>query len=206
MHYRRKYEANKSNTESLRDENVFLKFKVITESFYLFQIPKLFIVIFQTFIVPAYKVYIIVSECISFITVFDDLNLDFNPKRHYPSWGTSAYFPRGTSAFRPHQSKCCIMIIIIMRLHSNTMLHVRARVGVCVCACARARIYACMLIILYYIIIYAGAVCVYVCGYVCAYVYVRTCMRMCMRMCVRADGRSRVRTLVRAYVCAYVCA
>ena len=27
---------------------------------------------------------------------FDDLNLEFNLKRHYPLWGTSAYFPRGT--------------------------------------------------------------------------------------------------------------
>ena len=85
---------------------------------------------------------IIVSECILFITLFDDLNLDFNLKRHNPSWGTSAYFPRGTSALRPHHSKCCIMIIIIMRLNYNTVSHVRARVGarvcalVCVCVCA----------------------------------------------------------------------
>ena len=121
-----------------------------TESFYLFQIHKLIIVIFQTFIVPTYRVYIIVSECILFISVFDDLNLDFNLKRHYPSWGTSAYFPRGTSALRPHHGKCCIMIIMIMRLYSKTVLHVPARVGARVGAfvCVRARIYACMIIIL----------------------------------------------------------
>ena len=82
---------------------------------------------------PTYRVYIIVSECILFKTVFYYLNLDFNLKRHYPSWGTSAYFPRGTSAW-PHLSKCCIMIIIIMRLYSNTVLHVRARMGARVCA------------------------------------------------------------------------
>ena len=54
MHYRRKYEACKSKTETLRDENVFLKFKdkVETESFYLFKIHELFIGIVQTFIVP----------------------------------------------------------------------------------------------------------------------------------------------------------
>ena len=129
----------------MRDEHVFLKFKVKTESFYLFQIHKLFIVIFQTFIVPTYRVVIIVSECILFITVFDDLNLYFNLKRHYPSWGTSAYFHRGTSALRPHHSKCCIMIIIIMRLYYNTVLHVRARVGARVWAFVyvRARVHAC---------------------------------------------------------------
>ena len=187
MHYRRKYEACKSKTETLRDENVFLKFKVKTESFYLFQIHnKLFIVIFQTFIVPSYRVYIIVSECMLFITVFDDLNLDFNLKRHYPSWGTSTYFPRGTSALRPHHSKCCIMIIIIMRLYSNTVLHVRARVGarVCafVCVCARALIYACIIIILYYYICGCSVcvrvwvcVCVRVCAYVYANVYAHVC-------------------------------
>ena len=39
-------------------------------------------------------------------------------------------------------------------------------------SCVRARIYACMIIILlYYISIYAGAMCAYVCVYVCAYVY-----------------------------------
>ena len=197
MHYRQKYEACKSKTETLKDENVFLpKFKVKTESFYLFQIHKLFIVIFQTFIVPTYRVYIIVSECRLVITVFDDLNLDFNLKRHYPSWGTFAYFPRGTSALRPHHSKCCIMILIIMILCSNTVLHVRARVGARVCAfvCVCVRAYTYTVLLLYYIIIYAGAVYAYVCGYVCAYVYVRTGMRMC---CVCVCGRMNIHVSVR---------
>ena len=146
---------------------------------------------------PTYRVCIIVSECILFITVFDDLNLDFNLQRHYPSWGTSASFPRGTSALRPHHSKCCIMIIIIMRLYYNTVLHVRAHVGarvrafVCVRACARA----CMIIILYYYIcgcsvcvrvwvrvrlqVRAGMI-IILCGAVCAWVAgVRTCMYVC---------------------------
>ena len=71
MHYRQKYEVCKSKTETLKDENVLLpKFKVKTESFYLFQIHKLVIVIFQTFIVPTYRVYIIVSEFRLVITVF----------------------------------------------------------------------------------------------------------------------------------------
>ena len=109
--------------------------------FLFFQIHKLFIVIFKTFTVPSYRVYIIVSECILFITIFVDLNLDFNLKRHYSSWGTSAYFPRGTSALRPHHSKCCIMLIIMMRLYSNTVVHVRARAYLC--ACARANIGIC---------------------------------------------------------------
>ena len=85
------------------------------------------------------------------------------------------------------------MIIIMMRLYSKTVLHVRARVGARVCA------FVCV-----YSIIYAGAMCAYVYGYVCAYVFVRTCR--CMRMCVQADERSRVRALVPADVCAYVSA
>ena len=77
MHFPRKYEVCKSKTETLRDENVFLELKVRTESFYLFQIYKLFTVIYQTCVVPKYSVYIIVSECLLFITLFNDLDLYF---------------------------------------------------------------------------------------------------------------------------------
>ena len=58
---------------------------------------------------------------------------------------------------------------------------VRAYVCVCVRMRVRVRIYnACIIIILYYTIIYAGAVYVY------AYVdYLRACVRVCGRMCVR---------------------
>ena len=45
MHFPRKYEACKSKTETLRGENVFLELKVKTNSFCLFQIYILFIVI-----------------------------------------------------------------------------------------------------------------------------------------------------------------
>ena len=94
MHFSRKHEAGKSKTETLRDENRFLELKVRTTHFLLFQIHKLLIVIFQTFILPKYTVYIIVSVCYLLLTLFDDLNLYFHLKHHYPSWGTSAYFPR----------------------------------------------------------------------------------------------------------------
>ena len=80
MHFPRKYEACKSKTEILRDDNVFLELNVRTEGFYLFQIHKLFPVIYQTCIVPKYSVCIIVSHCILFITLFDDLNLYFKLK------------------------------------------------------------------------------------------------------------------------------
>ena len=143
MHFPRKYEACKSKTETLRGENVFLEMKVRTESFYLFKIYQLFTVIYQTCVVPKYSVYIIVSDCLLFITLFDDLDLYFNLKHHYPSWGTSAYFPRGTSAHRHHHCKSCIMIIIIiiMKLYSNMC----ACVYVCayVRRCMRADVYAC---------------------------------------------------------------
>ena len=85
MHYRRKYEACKSKTETLRDETAFLGLKVKTTNFDLFQIYKLFSAICKTFIVPKYSVYIIVSECVLFITLFDDLNLYFNLKHHRPT-------------------------------------------------------------------------------------------------------------------------
>ena len=62
---------------------------------------------------PKYRVYIIVSACVLLLTLFDDLNLDFNLKQHYPSWGTSAYLHRGASARRPHHSKCCIRPFLI---------------------------------------------------------------------------------------------
>ena len=56
---------------------------------------------------------------------------------------------------------------------------VRAYVCACVCVCVRVRVRiynACIIIILYYTIIYAGAVYVY------AYVdYLRVCGRMCVR-------------------------
>ena len=78
MHFSRKYQTCKSKTETLRDENVFLDLKVRKQVFNY----KLVIVIFHTFIVPTYRVYyIIVSECILFITLFDDLNIHFNFKR-----------------------------------------------------------------------------------------------------------------------------
>ena len=69
MHLRRKYEACKSNIETLRDENAFLELKVRTKFVDIFQIYKLFIVICKTFIVPKYSVYIIVSENDIFITL-----------------------------------------------------------------------------------------------------------------------------------------
>ena len=92
--------------------NVSLELKVRTESFYVFQIYKLFTVIDQTCVVPKYSIYIIVSDCILLITLFDGLDLYLKLKHHYTSWGTSAYFPRDTSAHKPHHCKCCIMIII----------------------------------------------------------------------------------------------
>ena len=70
MHYRRKYEACKSKTETLRDENVFLKYKVKTDFFFKFQIPKFFIVIFQTFIVPTHRVSLCVRAC-TYIYMYD---------------------------------------------------------------------------------------------------------------------------------------
>ena len=82
MHYKRKYEACNSKTETLRDEDAFLELKVKTTNFDLFQIYKLFSAICKTFIMPKYSVYIIVSECVLFITLFDDLNLCFNLKHH----------------------------------------------------------------------------------------------------------------------------
>ena len=126
--------------ESLREENVFFELKVRTKSVYLFQIYKLFIVICQTYIVPKYSVYIIVSDCFLFITLFDDMNLYFKLKHHYLYWGTSAYLPRGTSAHRLHHSKCCTMVII-MKLYSNiyACVYSCAYVRMCgrMCACVR---------------------------------------------------------------------
>ena len=59
-----------SKTETLRDENVFFGVESKNKKVFLFQIYKLFTVICQTFIVPKYSVYIIVSDCLWFITVF----------------------------------------------------------------------------------------------------------------------------------------
>ena len=70
---------------------------------------------------------------------------------------------------RPQHSKCSIMIII-MKLYSNTVLYVRVDACECVCAC--------MIMILHYIIIYASAMC----AYVCACMLVPTCMRTYMRI------------------------
>ena len=105
-----------SKNETLTDENAFLELKVKTTHFDLFQIYKLFSAICKTFIVTKYSVYILVSECVLFITLFDDLTFCFNL-----SWGKSAYLPRGTSARRSYHSKCRTMIIII-NLYYNTML------------------------------------------------------------------------------------
>ena len=116
MHYRRKYEACKSKTETLRGENAFLELKVKTTNFDLFLIYKLFSPICKTFIVPKYSEYIVVSECVLLITLFDDLNLYFNLK-HHTCLGVSP----PTSARRSYHSKCRTMIII-MNLYSNTML------------------------------------------------------------------------------------
>ena len=102
MHFRRKYEACKSKTETLRDQNVFFELKVKTKSFFLLQIYKLFFVTCQTFTVSNYRVYIIASDCILFISLIDDPNLYFNLKHHYLLWGRSAYLARGTSAQRSH--------------------------------------------------------------------------------------------------------
>ncbi len=103
MHFRRKYEACKSKTETLRDENVFFEFKVKTTSFYFFlQIYKLFFVTCRIFTVSKYRVHIIASDCILLISVIDDPNLYFNLKHHYLPWGRSAYLARGTSAHKPH--------------------------------------------------------------------------------------------------------
>ena len=137
------------------------------------------------------RVYIIVSECFLCITLFHDLNLDLNLKRHYPSWGTSAYFPRGTSALRPHHSKCCIMIIIIMILYSKTVLHVRARVGAvqCVRTCVRTSVHT------YYMYVRICE-CIRVCVCWQMNARVRLCAhirgRMCVRECSCACGRSFV--------------
>ena len=144
-----------------------------------------------------------------FQTVFDDLDLYINLKHHYPSWGTSAYFPLDISARRPHHSKSCITIVIIIMtlIYPNTVLHVRvgafcARLRVRVCACVRTRIYACMIIILYYYIC-GRSVCVRVC--VCVH---RAYLRACERIGVRVYGRMFVRDCMRVRVrmCAYVCA
>ena len=147
---------------------------------------------------PNYRLYIIVSVSYFLPSLFNDLNLYFNLKHHYLSWGTSAYFPRGESAHKPHHSKCCI-IITIMKLYSNTVLHLRlgACVCACVCACVRAYAYiyiynACMIIMLYYTIIYAGAVCVYV--------YLPTCISTCMRADVRTHVRMRLHGCEGAHV------
>ena len=78
----------------------------------LFQIYKLFILIYQTCVVLRYSVYIIVSDCLLFITIFDDLDLYFKLKHHYPSWARPP-IPRGTSTNRHHHCKCCIMIMIM---------------------------------------------------------------------------------------------
>ena len=59
---------------------------------------------------------------------------------------------------------------------------VRAYVRVCMCACVLVRIYnACMIIILYYTIIYiyGRSMCVRVCTYVHAYVYAGECTYAC---------------------------
>ena len=62
-----------------------LELKVRTEFFfYLFQMYKLFIVIYQTCVVPKYSVYIIFSECLLLITLFDDLDLYFFNVAGYP--------------------------------------------------------------------------------------------------------------------------
>ena len=64
----------------------------------------------------------------------------------------------------------------------------------CVCVPVIVRIYnACIIIILYYIIIHSGAVC--------AYVYVPTCMRTCMRVDVRTLAGICARARVRIYAC-----
>ena len=136
--------SQKSKTETLSDENAFSELKVKTNIFYLFQIYILFIVICQTFIVPKCSLYIIVFDCTLFITLFDDLNIYLKLKHHYPSWGTSAYLPRGTSAHRLHHSKCCIMIII-MKLYYNmcACVYVRAYVRICVGTCGRVCVRLC---------------------------------------------------------------
>ena len=82
------------------------------------------------------------------------------------------------------------------------------RVPMCARMCVRllAGVRACAYMhvwLLYYLIIYAGAVFAYVCGNV----YVRTCMRTYrpMRTCMQAHVRTRVRTWVRACEGAHVC-
>ncbi len=65
----------------------------------------------------------------------------------------------------------------------------------CVRVCVRVRIYnACMIIILYYTIIHAGAVC--------AFVYAPTCICTCMRADVRTHVRMRLHRCEGAHVCA----
>ena len=85
-----------------------------------------------------------VADCLLFITLFDDLNLNFKLKHHYPSWDTSAYIPRGTPAHRLHHIKCCIMIVI-MKLYSNMCARVygRAYVRICVRMCGRVCVRVC---------------------------------------------------------------
>ena len=166
------------------------------------------------FIVPNCRVYIVVTVCLLFLILFGDLNLYFNLKHHYPSWGTSAYLPRGTSARRPHTDNNNDIILY------NKVLHVR--VGACVrsygCACVRARIYVCMITILYYISIYAGAACAYVCAYVLhvvsIYVHANVYAYVCAGACAYAIARVRrcayvrmcVRDRLHACVCLWACA
>ena len=192
MHFPRKYEVCKSKTETMRDENVFLELKV-KQTFFLLLIYIIFIVICQTCIVPTYSVFIIVSDCILFITLLDDLNLHFKLKRHNPSWGTSAYLPRGTSAHRLHHSKCCIMIII-MKQYANMCACVYICAYVYIYAYVCADVYACVC---------AGLTSVCACVRQCAPVRVRMCVYVCASACACACGRAcmRLRARVRMRVC-----
>ena len=122
MHFPRTYEACKSKSETLRDENVFLELKVKTDRFYLYQIYKLFTVIYQTCVVPKYSVCIIVSDCLLFITLFDNLDLYFKLKHHYPSWGKSAY--------GQFHGKGCIFLQVKIAENKANILSICVYIGV----------------------------------------------------------------------------
>ena len=79
-------------------------------------------------------------------------------------------------------------MIIIMKLYSNTVLHVH--VGACLCALtgARACVRACVRVYDYYIIIHADAVCAYVCVGP-TYVHANACAYVCAGACAYATAR-----------------
>ena len=90
-----------SKTETLRSRKRIFRVESNNNTFlFYFQIYKLFFVTCQISTVSKYRVYIIASDCILFISVIDYPSLYFNLKHYYLPWGRSAYLDRGTSAHR----------------------------------------------------------------------------------------------------------